>query len=34
MDQLRNLEELYTAVTQNFSQYDGTEFVLPNLHYS
>lgn len=29
MDQLRNLEELYTAVTQNFSQYDGTEFVLP-----
>ena len=29
MDQLRNLEELYTSVTQNFSKYDGTEFVLP-----
>ena len=30
MDQLRNLEELYAAVTQNFTQYDGTEFILPN----
>lgn len=29
MEQLRNLEELYTVVTQNFSQYDGKEFVLP-----
>ena len=27
MDQLRNLEELYAAVTQNFTQYDGTEFI-------
>ena len=30
MDQLRNLEELYAAVTQNFTQYGGTEFILPN----
>ncbi len=30
MDQLRNLEDLYAAVTQNFTQYDGTEFILPN----
>lgn len=29
MDQLKNLKELYDAVTQNFSKYDGTEFVLP-----
>lgn len=29
MEQLRNLEELYTVITQNFSQYDGKEFVLP-----
>ena len=29
MDQLRNLEELYAAVTQNFTLYDGTEFILP-----
>ena len=29
MVQLRNLEELYTVVTQKFSQYEGKEFVLP-----
>lgn len=29
MEQFRDLEELYAAVTQKFTQYDGCEFVLP-----